>query len=122
MALHGRDVLRHFRERLLDDGLERDLRLSLHSPVNLLRLAAGGVDERSNLAATLDTDVFRGATFADLYRRNTPDVWINATDLTGRCSWTARRASTSARRCDDVVFHVGTVSAESLPPERAPAR
>jgi NTE family protein len=84
VALHGRDGLRHFRDRVLDDGLERDLRLSLYSPVNLLRLAAGGVNDRSNLAATLDADVFRGATFADLYRRNKPDVWINATDLYNR--------------------------------------
>jgi NTE family protein len=84
MALHGRDGLQHFRTRVLDLNLERDLRLNLFSPVNLARLLAGGVNDRSNLAATLDADVFRGATFADLYRRNKPDVWINATDLYNR--------------------------------------
>jgi NTE family protein len=84
MALHGRDGMQHFRARVRDTDLERDLCLSLLSPVNLLRLLAGGVNDRSNLAATLDAGIFRGATFADLTRRNKPDVWINATDLYNR--------------------------------------
>lgn len=83
-ALHGRRVLSDFRTQVLARDLERDLRLSLLSPVNLGRLLAGGVNDRSNLAATLDTEVFKGATFADLYRANKPDVWINATDLYNR--------------------------------------
>lgn len=81
VGLHGRDGLQRFRERVLLQDLERDLRLDWLSPSNLLRLAAGGLNDRSNLAQRLDTEVFRGATFADLYRRNKPDVWINATDL-----------------------------------------
>jgi NTE family protein len=84
VALHGREGLRQFRPQVLDVGLERELRLSMVSPVNLARLLAGGVNDRSNLAATLDSNVFRGATFSDLYRRNKPDVWINATDLYNR--------------------------------------
>jgi NTE family protein len=83
-ALHGRRVLSEFRQRVLERDLERDLRMSLFSPVNLARLLAGGVNDRSNLAATLDSEVFKGATFADLYRANKPDVWINATDLYNR--------------------------------------
>jgi NTE family protein len=81
VGLHGRDGLQHFRERVLLQDLERDLRLNWASPSNLLRLVAGGLNDRSNLAQRLDSEVFRGATFADLYRRNKPDVWINATDL-----------------------------------------
>ena len=81
VGLHGRPGLQHFRERVLLQDLERDLRLDWLSPTNLLRLVAGGLNDRSNLAQRLDTEVFRGATFADLYRRNKPDVWINATDL-----------------------------------------
>jgi NTE family protein len=83
-ALHGRAGLARFRAEVLNRDLERDLRLSLLSPVNLARLLAGGVNDRSNLAATLDADIFKGATFADLYRANKPDVWINATDLYNR--------------------------------------
>jgi len=84
VALHGRDGLEHFRERVLLQDLERDLRTELLSPGNLLRLMDGGLNDRSNLARRLDEDVFRGATFADLLRRNKPDVWINATDLYNR--------------------------------------
>lgn len=81
VGLHGRDGLAHFRERVLLQDLERDLRLDWLSLPNLSRLLAGGLNDRSNLAQRLDTEVFRGATFADLYRRNKPDIWINATDL-----------------------------------------
>ncbi|WP_425259295.1 patatin-like phospholipase family protein [Rubrivivax sp. RP6-9] len=84
VALHGRAGLAHLRERVLLQDLERDLRVDLLSPSNLLRLLAGGLNDRSNLAQRLDTEVFHGATFADLYRRNKPDVWINATDLYNR--------------------------------------
>jgi NTE family protein len=84
VALYGREGLVHLRERVLLQNLERDLRLDLLSPTNLRRLLAGGLNDRSNLAARLDEDVFRGATFGDLFRRNKPDVWINATDLFNR--------------------------------------
>lgn len=84
VALHGREALVHLRERVLLQDLERDLRVDLLSPTNLLRLLAGGLNDRSNLAQRLDAEVFRGATFADLFRRNKPDVWINATDLYNR--------------------------------------
>ncbi len=84
VALYGREGLSHFRERVLLQDFERDLRVDLYSPTNLIRLFAGGLNDRSNLAARLDAEVFRGATFADLYKRNKPDVWINATDLYNR--------------------------------------
>jgi NTE family protein len=85
VALNGRSGLARFRNDVLSRNFERDLRLSLLSPVNLVRLlSGGGVNDRSNLGATLDAEVFRGATFADLYRANKPDVWINATDLFNR--------------------------------------
>jgi NTE family protein len=83
-TLRGRAGLASFRQEVLLRDFERDLRLSLLSPVNLLRLLGGGLNDRSNLAQTLDDDVFRGATFADLYRAGKPDLWINATDLYNR--------------------------------------
>ena len=84
VALHGREGLARMREQVLLQDLEQDLRVDLLSPSNLMRLLAGGLNDRSNLARRLDADVFRGATFADLFRRNKPDVWINATDLYNR--------------------------------------
>lgn len=84
VALNGRAGVDSMRQAVLEKNLERDLRLSMFSPLNLVRLLAGGVNDRSNMAATLDADIFKGATFADLYRRKKPDVWINATDLYNR--------------------------------------
>jgi NTE family protein len=86
-GLYGRKVLTEFRAKVLNRNLERDLRLSLFSPVNLMRLLAGGVNDRSNLATTLDSETFKGATFADLYRAHKPDVWIHATDLYNRTAF-----------------------------------
>ena len=83
-ALHGRSALSTFRTRVLERDYERNLRLSWFAPENLLRLLAGGVNDRSNLAQILDAEVFDGATFADLLRANKPDIWINATDLFNR--------------------------------------
>ena len=39
------------------------------------------LNDRRKLAPRLNAEVFRSVTFADLNRRNTPDIWINATDL-----------------------------------------
>jgi NTE family protein len=83
-ALHGRKGFDTYQTSVLERNLERDLRMSLWSPMNLSRLLAGGLNDRSNLARVLDKDVFGGATFADLYRNNKPDVWINASDLYNR--------------------------------------
>lgn len=83
-GLHGEAGLAGYREQVLLRDMERGMRMSALSPENLLRMLEGGVNDRSNLAAWLDREVFRGATFADLYRRGKPDIWINATDLYNR--------------------------------------
>lgn len=84
LALEGRAGLESLHERVLLRNFERDLRLSLWSPGNVLRLLAGGLNDRSNLGEVLDRDVFHGATFADMAQRRGPEVWINATDLYNR--------------------------------------
>jgi NTE family protein len=83
-GLFGRQVLTRFREDVLYRDLERDMRRSLWSPSNLMRLLGGGLNDRSNMAHTLDREVFRGATYADMYRQRRPEVWINASDLYNR--------------------------------------
>ena len=86
-GLHGAEGLRDFRRQvLLRDG-EAGLRFSLLNPNNLIRLAAGGLNDRSNLHDWLDRDVFKGATFADLFRRDRPVVWINATNAQYRLAF-----------------------------------
>lgn len=84
LALRGRPGLQTMRREVLLRNFELDMRLTLWSPENIQRLLAGGLNDRSNLARVLDVDVFRGATFADLYARRSPEVWINATDLFNR--------------------------------------
>lgn len=83
-GLHGRAGMREFESRVLPGDYESRMRMNPWAPENLLRMLSGGVNDRSHLADVLDRDVFRGATFADLYRRGRPDVWINATDLFNR--------------------------------------
>lgn len=114
VALHGRDALLHMRERVLLQNLERDLRIDLWSPTNLLRLMAGGVNDRSNLARRLDAEVFHGATFADLYRRNKPDVWINATDLYHRTPFPFTAAAFQALCSDLSALRVSEAVAASM--------
>jgi NTE family protein len=86
-GLYGRAGLTRYRNQVLEHNFERDLRMSLYSPVNLARLFAGGLNDRSNLARTLDQEIFNGATFADLYKARKPDVWINASNLYDRVSF-----------------------------------
>lgn len=86
-ALNGRPGLADIKERVLLRDFESHMNLSLVSPANWARLLRGGLNDHSNFAQVLDDEVFRHATFADLYARGRPDVWINATDLYHRTSF-----------------------------------
>jgi NTE family protein len=83
-GLHGKETLGDFREKVLLRDIEVGMRLSAFAPTNILRLLYGGLNDRSNLASWLDKQVFKGATFADIYRHSKPDIWINATDVFNR--------------------------------------
>lgn len=80
-GLHGPAMLDKFRDKVLLQDMESSMRLSALAPENLLRLLSGGLNDRANLVNWLDQHVFEGATFAKLYARRKPDVWINASDL-----------------------------------------
>lgn len=87
LGLKGPEGLKDFRERvLLRDG-EAGLRFSLLNPVNLARVLAGGLNDRSNLNDWLERDVFQGATMGELLRRQRPVVWINATNTQHRLAF-----------------------------------
>jgi NTE family protein len=83
-GLHGPAMLADFRAKVLLQDMERTMLMSLVSPGNILRLLNGGLNDRGNLSVRLDRDIFGGATFADMYRRNKPAIWINATDVYNR--------------------------------------
>jgi NTE family protein len=114
IGLHGRDGLDRFRDEVLYRDLESGLRMSLFSPVNIGRLLAGGVNDRSNLAARLDREVFHGATFADLWRSPKPDVWINATDLYNRTPFPFTPPAFGALCSDLASFRVSEAVAASM--------
>ena len=80
-GVYGREGLARFRDEVLLPGFESGMRLSLFSPGNLMRMAGGGLNTRENFGDTLDRKVFHGATFADIFRRQRPEIRINATDL-----------------------------------------
>ena len=80
-GVYGREGLARFRNEVLLPGFESGMRLSLYNPANLVRILGGGLNARENFGDTLDRKVFHGATFADIYRRQGPDIRIQATDL-----------------------------------------
>jgi len=80
-GLHGPTALNSFRQTVLLQDMESSMRLTALAPDNLLRLLSGGLNDRANLVNWLDQHVFEGATFAALYARRKPDIWINASDL-----------------------------------------
>ena len=80
-GVYGREGLARFRSEVLLPGFESGMRLSLYSPTNLMRMLGGGLNTRENFGDALDRRVFHGATFADIFRRQGPEIRIQATDL-----------------------------------------
>jgi NTE family protein len=83
-GVNGKSSLSTFRENVLLRDAETDMRFSALAPANFIRLLRGGLNDRTNLGTWLDKQVFKGATFADIYNRRKPDIWINATDVYNR--------------------------------------
>lgn len=86
-ALRGRDTLASFRQNFLIQDVEASLNTSVNV-TNLVRLANGGVNDRSGLPAWLDQNLFRGATFDDVLKAGHPQLWINASDIYNRTTFT----------------------------------
>jgi NTE family protein len=83
-GLKGRDGLADFRSRFLERNAEEgiDTTVSLGNVVKVL--TAGGINADARLAGWLDQNLLEGATYADLFARKKPIVWIGATDLYNR--------------------------------------
>jgi NTE family protein len=80
-GLYGARIFRDFETGFLKRPVERELIVQLLRPRNWVRLASLYFN-RSQLAAEYyDERLFKGATFADLGRRDGPEILINATDL-----------------------------------------
>jgi NTE family protein len=100
-GLHGKQGMPEFRNKVLAEGGEDDLRMSLLNPNNIVRLFAGGLNDRSTLRSWLDDKVFKQTTYADLFRHGKPQVWVNATDLYHRMAFPFHELAFS-RLCSDL--------------------
>ncbi|RZL38562.1 MAG: patatin-like phospholipase family protein [Rubrivivax sp.] len=113
-GLHGSEGLRDFRDKvLLRDG-EAGLRFSLLNPANLFRLFSGGLNDRSDFNDWLENDVFKGATFADMFRRARPVVWINASNVQYRLAFPFHERSFDALCSDLASYPVSEAVAASM--------
>jgi NTE family protein len=113
-GLHGVAGLERFREQaLLRDG-EAGMRMSLLNPVNLTRLVAGGLNDRDNFQSWLEEDLFKCATFADMYRNKRPVVWINATNAYHRIAFPFHERAFDAICSDLASFPVSEAVAASM--------
>lgn len=113
-GLHGAEGLRDFRDKvLLRDG-EAGLRFSLLNPNNLRRLFAGGLNDRSDFNDWLENDVFKGATFADMFKRPRPVVWISASNVQYRLAFPFHERAFDALCSDLASYPVSEAVAASM--------
>lgn len=113
-GLHGAEGLREFRDKvLLRDG-EAGLRFSLLNPNNLRRLFAGGLNDRSDFNDWLEKDVFKGATFADMFKRGQPVVWISASNVQYRLAFPFHERAFDALCSDLASYPVSEAVAASM--------
>ncbi len=113
-GLHGAEGLREFRDKvLLRDG-EAGLRFSLLNPNNLRRLFAGGLNDRSDFNDWLEKDVFKGATFADMFKRAQPVVWISASNVQYRLAFPFHERAFDALCSDLASYPVSEAVAASM--------
>ena len=114
LGLHGPEGMRAFRDQvLLHDG-EAGLRFSLLNPNNLRRLFAGGLNDRTDFNDWLEKDVFKGATFADMYKRSRPVVWINASNVQYRLAFPFHERTFDALCSDLASYPVSEAVAASM--------
>lgn len=100
-GLKGRQGLPEFRSRFLERNAEQgfDTHISL---ANVLRIVDdGGVNDRSRFPRWLDDNLFDGATYADLFARRRPLVWIAASDIYSRVPFVFEPITFSAL-CSDL--------------------
>ena len=87
-GLFGDRIFEDFEEKFLRRNIQGRLIYEFFRPVHLIRFADPFFN-RTELAARLyDSEIFEGATFADLQAAKGPFIHINATDLAGGSRFT----------------------------------
>jgi NTE family protein len=100
-ALKGRAMMDDFEQKFLAQDAEESLHTSVVSPLNIVRLSSGGVNDSTGLQSWLDENLFKNATFGDVLRRKRPALWINASDIYNRTPFVFNEATFGAL-CSDL--------------------
>jgi NTE family protein len=80
-ALHKEGIFDDFKQRFLYYNVQRGLLLRTLSPINWIRLSSPRFG-RSDLAAEYyDNLLFHGATYADIWEKENPELLVQATDM-----------------------------------------
>lgn len=77
-------ALADFREKFLLRNVEAELRTDIDLTNLLTAWRYGGVNDRKGLPRWLEANLFGGATFAEIMRRNRPSLLVNASDIYNR--------------------------------------
>jgi NTE family protein len=99
-GLHGREGYADFKQRFLLANGEENLQTNL-SLFNIARGLEGGVNDATAFPPWLDAHLYNHATFRDLFRRQYPRVWINASDIYNRTAFIFAPVTFSAL-CSDL--------------------
>jgi NTE family protein len=99
-ALKGKAMLDDFEAKFLSKDAEEALRTSV-SPLNIVRLTTGGINDSTGLQSWLDENLFKNATFGDVLKRRRPALWINASDIYNRTPFVFNQ-STFGALCSDL--------------------
>ena len=85
-GLKKRAAMTDFKQRFLLANGEEALQTDL-SFLNLAKGLSGGINDTTGFPRWLDAHLFGGATFKDMTRGGTPEVWINASDIYNRTAF-----------------------------------
>jgi len=85
-GLKKRAAMADFKQRFLLANGEEALQTDL-SFLNLAKGLSGGINDTTGFPRWLDAHLFGGATFKDMTRGGTPEVWINASDIYNRTAF-----------------------------------
>jgi NTE family protein len=100
-ALNGPAILGDFRKKFLSQNVETNLRTEV-SITSLMRLSSeASLNDSAGLQSWFEDNLFKGATYRDVFNRGRPKLLINAADIYNRTPFVYNRETFSAL-CSDV--------------------
>ncbi len=111
-GLKGREGYADFKQRFLLANGEENLQTNL-SLFNIAKGLEGGVNDPGAFPPWLDAHLYNHATFRDLFRRQHPRVWINASDIYNRTAFIFAPVTFSALCSDLATYPVSMAVAAS---------